>query len=693
MFLGHVLTSRVNRDRIEEHGSTKIAKEMPDLVSSSDPWFRPVDVQFGPDGALYIADFYNRIIAHVEISLAPPGRDRHSGRIWRLVRRGADGRPALRSRKDVLQLSLADQVNRLGDASLAHRLAVLNYLADRSSPAVIAAVRQAAQAGPANNALKSAALWILERGGVLSHAELAAAAKDRDRLVRTHALRILVERATLTSPERELVLAGLQDSDGFVARAAADALARHPAFENIAPLLALRKRAPEDDTHLVYQARKALRDQVLNAESFEKLRRESLGEADARAIADLCLGVPSSQAAEFLIRFLQKYPAGHEALLDWVRHIARHGAEPGMDALVRSLRTDPAHGLEAQTSLFRAMEQGREQRGLSVGEEMKRWGVELAARLLAKTSPPNPRHQKTAADIAAKLQLQQLEPPLLEIATATSSDIEARTACLRALLTLQASAHLAAAEAFLNNASLPMDRRVEIVQALARLNSPESRQVLLTALRQAPGQFAIPIAVALCGTADGAEALLQAVANGQAPAQLLTERTVKDRLLAVRPQESNRLARLTASIRPDSQRLQKIVGERQAAFLKNPGGATAGAKIFQVNCAVCHSLGGQGGNIGPQLDGIGHRGLERLCEDVLDPNRNVDKIFRYSIVNLKNGDAITGLFRRKEGALLIFADATAKEIVVPKSESAENQRPLSCPRTSPNYWHRRISTT
>ena len=63
-FVGNVMSCRVNRDSFIEHGSTRIAREEPDFVTSDDPWFRPVDLQVGPDGALYIADFYNRIIGH-----------------------------------------------------------------------------------------------------------------------------------------------------------------------------------------------------------------------------------------------------------------------------------------------------------------------------------------------------------------------------------------------------------------------------------------------------------------------------------------------------------------------------------------------------------------------------------------------------------------------------------------------------
>ena len=82
------MTSRINRNKPEYHGSTIKAIEQPDFLSTTDPWFRPVDMHIGPDGALYILDFYNRIIGHYEVPLPHPGRDRTSGRIWRVVYKG-----------------------------------------------------------------------------------------------------------------------------------------------------------------------------------------------------------------------------------------------------------------------------------------------------------------------------------------------------------------------------------------------------------------------------------------------------------------------------------------------------------------------------------------------------------------------------------------------------------------------------
>src|SRR6185436_8554916 len=101
--------------------------------------------------------------------------------------------------------------------------------------------------------------------------------------------------------------------------------------------------------------------------------------------------------------------------------------------------------------------------------------------------------------------------------------------------------------------------------------------------------------------------------------------------------------------------------------------ATRGAEVFAKSCAICHQLDGKGAIVGPQLDGAGNRGLERLVEDVLDPNRNVDPAFRYSVVTLKNETSITGLQRREEGETLVFVDATGKEVTVAKKEIADRK--------------------
>ena len=72
--------------------------------------------------------------------------------------------------------------------------------------------------------------------------------------------------------------------------------------------------------------------------------------------------------------------------------------------------------------------------------------------------------------------------------------------------------------------------------------------------------------------------------------------------------------------------------------------------------------------VGPQLDGVGARGLDRILEDVIDPNRNVDPMFRFSNITLKDGDTISGLVRGEVGQTVTLIDLTGKENPIPKAD-------------------------
>jgi putative heme-binding domain-containing protein len=188
-------------------------------------------------------------------------------------------------------------------------------------------------------------------------------------------------------------------------------------------------------------------------------------------------------------------------------------------------------------------------------------------------------------------------------------------------------------------------------------------------MRTVPARGQLKLAQSLAGSAAGAETLLAMVEKRQASPQVLFDRGVLDKINALNSALIKaRHAKLTKNLEPPSEAIQKQIDSFRTRFVSAKTSSIDGAKVFTQNCSVCHQIDGTGTLIGPQLDGIGGRGLERILEDTLDPNRNVDINFRTHIIILKEGDVVSGLFRREEGELLILADSTGKEISIPKNE-------------------------
>ncbi len=86
--IGGYFGSVVELHRLEDEGSGFKSTQLPKLVKSSDTSFRPVDVSIGPDGAMYLCDWFNPVIGHYQASYADPRRDRTHGRIWRITAKG-----------------------------------------------------------------------------------------------------------------------------------------------------------------------------------------------------------------------------------------------------------------------------------------------------------------------------------------------------------------------------------------------------------------------------------------------------------------------------------------------------------------------------------------------------------------------------------------------------------------------------
>jgi putative heme-binding domain-containing protein len=109
-----------------------------------------------------------------------------------------------------------------------------------------------------------------------------------------------------------------------------------------------------------------------------------------------------------------------------------------------------------------------------------------------------------------------------------------------------------------------------------------------------------------------------------------------------------------------------------------PGDAARGRAVFAdpkgAGCILCHRVGGQGGDVGPDLSDVGGKlGREHLVEAVLEPSRQVVEGYRPTVIATRDGRVLTGLARRETDRELTLVDSAARVHVIPKAEVDERQ--------------------
>lgn len=146
------------------------------------------------------------------------------------------------------------------------------------------------------------------------------------------------------------------------------------------------------------------------------------------------------------------------------------------------------------------------------------------------------------------------------------------------------------------------------------------------------------------------------------------------------PDLDKQIGELTANLSPADDRITKLIAERRAGYLAGKFDPEVGRAVFAKSvCANCHKIGEVGKTIGPGLDGIGNRGLDRLLEDTLDPNRNVDLAFRVVMIETEGGQMLSGFGLREDGQMLVFNDANGQQQRVPLSEVADKKQSALSP--------------
>lgn len=658
MFLGNVVTNRINADRIEWKGATPVGKELPDFLTSKDPWFRPTDIKLGPDGALYVADFYNKIIGHYEVDLKHPQRDKDRGRLWRIVYRGADGKgevakPAF---DDLTKLKDDDADKLLGHPNLSVRLLATNELIRRREGNEQKAMERELKSDRAEYEVHKS--WVEDaprfgsgqRGG--KKAELAS----EEPLVQAHQFRIRTacDEAAGLSGQAVEERKDHMSAHPQVRRAWIDQRIALPDPRHLKLLTEVIRAIPPDDTHLRHAAKVALRNALKADGAWKEV--ENLPEAALPIIVEIAVGVPTPESAAFLLKQLL---SGKNSL-STVEAIGKFGNDTQAAFVVDYLG-------KTKSTAFAAPALSRLTRGMQTrGGKLSADDLKTAETVCSNgLDAPDPGAVTAACDLAGGLKLAGLFEPLTKLAGKADRPEPQRIAAIGVLAILNPEKALPVLSGFVVDPAAPYPVREKAVQSLAGTNRDDGRAALVAALPTVPARVAAAIAVSLSGSPQGAVALLDAVKAGKASPRLLQDKAVSTKLLALENGKfRGRVDELTKGLPNADQRLAELIKKRGDLYRGFKPDLEAGRKAFTTHCAACHQLAGQGAKVGPQLDGIGNRGSDRLLEDVLDPNRNVDAAFRATQLQLADGRNLTGLLLREEGKTLVLADPAGKELRV-----------------------------
>lgn len=205
LVMGNIHGNCLNVDRLERNQSTYQGLGEADFLSANDVWFMPVVQKVGPDGCLYVLDWYDRYHCYQDASADPEGVDRGHGRLYRVVHE-ATGRP-----KSVAldKASPAELVKYLGDANIYLRETAQRLLGEKKCSGVVPQLESIALDAAANHKHRMHAIWALMSGQAVSPEFANKLLQQKDDVVRAWGVRatgsLLSDSEPLAKQVSELV--------------------------------------------------------------------------------------------------------------------------------------------------------------------------------------------------------------------------------------------------------------------------------------------------------------------------------------------------------------------------------------------------------------------------------------------------------------------------------------------------------
>jgi putative heme-binding domain-containing protein len=678
-FRGH----RVCRFRLERQGSGYRSVQLPDLIRSDHIAFRPIDVKMGPDGAIYVADWYNPIIQHGEVDFRDPRRDTEHGRIWRIT---AKGLPATK-RPDYAAASEDELVQLLTDSALWVQQFAREELEKRDAGQVAAAVAKLDVSQDAYLALQP--LWIQLARRQVDVATVDELRQHADPRVRAAAFRVIGERHAQLPDAAAWLTQAIDDSDDQVVLEAVCGLHRLGTLDAVRQVLRAAGR-PGKDQHLNFAIWNALRENESTwMPAFEsgELVIDDLAALDALADA-----TTTNVVARSLAKQVASQPAAQQPRT--VELIASRGDAESLATLIQWIAASDKLPNEKASLLEPVLVQSRARNLLPANAASWLPGIMQDLRGVREGVPGIEVNYSNLviayARAAEQWKVAEASRALniwLDSSVAGKMPVPA-AAVLNALAVTGGEAGQTRVRTMATDLAVALPLRVAAIAALSGFDPALAANTIIDIYRyefsddpdaELPPEVSAAI-VSILSRQPGVEAITQAIAGTQAASW--PPKRAREFLAAVRSstQSSEPLVAsivVATGLENAGWKMSTELTARLVQLVNESGDAARGEQIYRrekLLCITCHAIGPSGIDIGPNLVSLGGSApLDYIIESLIDPAAKAKEGFQTLSVLLDTDEVLSGLqkSRTDEALQLLLADGTLRTI---SSDSIEAVR-------------------
>lgn len=629
LFMNNIHGARLNVDVLTATGSGYSGDGAPDFCRTNDLWSQILYLRYGPDGQVYMIDWYDRNQCHHgDVSL----HDRSNGRIFK-INYGAP-EPVhvdLQKKTDLelveLQLNKNDWYVRQARRIMHERSAAKKF-----SPKARAALERIAFR---NDDIKGRlhGLWAMHVTGGLSEDQILQALHDDSPVVRGWAIQLACENRQPGEKVLEALMTLSRGDESPVVRLyIASALQRIEPEKRWDILVGLLSQAADTDDH--------------NLPLMDWYAAEPLAAVDAaRALALASEG---------------NMPLVYEFM---VRRIAAIGTPESLDLVVNSLGA--AREPEAQLLMLRGI------RAALAGRRQVPAPHEWAKIAKSLDTSSSQEISTLAFSLAVKFGDAEAIAKMRGLLASRKTPIDRRKEYLAALLAAKDKELAPVLKELFDEPAL----RGEAIRAFAAYDDSQTPELLLAAYAQLNPADKRDVLATLTSRVGYASALLDAVGNKQIPVSDLPADLVRQMRNLKNDEIDAQIVAVWGVVRDTPEEKAKLIAHYKQVVSSqptNPDDLPLGRAMFAKTCQQCHTLFGVGGKIGPELTGSNRADLNYLLSNVLDPSAVMAREYIPIVILTTEGRVITGLVREETKSAITIVTAN-ETVVVPRDEIEEQK--------------------